>query len=77
MVSHTEVPIIRHLIGKLNIAASKGFLRQIRLLQQLAVHIDVSAFIDIHPLTGTGNAALYQDFVSQIRTATAATTISM
>ena len=67
MVSHTEVPIIRHLIGKLNIAAAKGFLRQIRLLQQFAVHIDVSAFIDIHPLTGTGNAALYQYFVSQIK----------
>ena len=67
MVSHTEVPIVRHLIGKLNIAAPKGFLRQIGLLQQFAVHRDVSVFVDIHPLTGTGNAALYQYFVSQIK----------
>ena len=67
VVAHAEVPVVRHLVGQLQIAVAKGFFLQVGLVQQLAVHIDVSFLIDIHPLARTGNAALHQNLVPQIK----------
>lgn len=62
----TEVTIVRHLIGQLNIAVAQGLLFQIGFLQQLAVYVYISLFVDIHPLARTCDAALDQDLVAQI-----------
>ena len=66
VVPPDRITIVRHLIGQLNIAVAQGLLFQIGFLQQLAVYVYISLFVDIHPLARTCDAALDQDLVAQI-----------
>ena len=67
MITHTEIPAVRHLVWQLDIAVAQRLFRQIRFIQQLAVYIDITIFVDIHPLARTGDTPLHQNFVPQIK----------
>ena len=67
MVAHTEIPAFRHLVRKLDVAVAQRFFCQIRFIQQLPVYIDIAVFVDVHPLARSGDTALHQNLVSQIK----------
>ena len=58
VIAHAEVSIVRYLVGQINVTISQGFFCQIRLIQQIAVHIHIALNVDIHPLTGAGDTTL-------------------
>ena len=67
MVSHAEIPALRHLIGKLDVAVAKRLFCHIRLVELLAVNIDRAVGVDIYPLPRSGNAALDENLISEIK----------
>ena len=67
MVSHNEVSAVRHLIWKLDVAVTQGFLCQIGLIQRLAVYGDISLLIYIYPASGTCDHSLYQYLVIVVK----------
>ena len=45
VIAYAEVAALRHLIRQFYVTVSQGFFRQIRLVQELTVHIDIPCFV--------------------------------
>ena len=67
VIAYAEVAALRHLIRQFYVTVSQGFFRQIRLVQELTVHIDIPCFVYIDPLARTGNTALHKNLISKIK----------
>ena len=67
MIAHAEVSIVRYLVGQINVTIPQGFFCQIRLIQQIAVHIHIALNVDIHPLTRAGDTAFDQNLVAHVK----------
>ena len=67
VIAHAEVSIVRYLVGQINVTIPQGFFCQIRLIQQIAVHIHISVSVNIHPLTRTGDTAFDQNLVAHVK----------
>lgn len=66
MVSENEVSAFGNLIGKLNVAVTESFFKNIRLIDQNIVNVNISFIIYIDPLTGTCDVTLDEELVSNI-----------